>query len=151
MKMEYLNSILESTKSVVDMMCQEDLKKGSPYIRKSPFMMSDINVNIGITGDLRGQFIISLEKNTVFTIASKMMGGMEITDFEMAKSAIGELSNMIMGSAGVKLNSYNKNIDITPPFIIEGKVSVSNPNTTISLPFVATNGFEMEVNLSLAE
>ncbi|SHK65687.1 chemotaxis protein CheX [Tepidibacter formicigenes] len=151
MKKEYLNSILESTKSVIDMVCQEDIKKGAPYIKNNPYSMNDISVNIGITGELKGQFVLSLTEDAVKYIASQMMGGMEISDIEMGKSAIGELSNMIMGNAGTKLSELNKTIDITPPMIIEGKVSISNPHQTISLPFKTKNNMELEVNISIVE
>ncbi len=151
MKQEYLNSILASTKEVIDMVCQENIQKGAPYVKNSPYTTSEVSVNVGITGDLKGQFVISLDKNTIKYIASQMMGGMEISDVEMAKSAIGELSNMIMGTAGTKLSQLDKIIDITPPMILEGKVSISNPNQTISLPFKTTNNLPIEVDISLIE
>lgn len=151
MKKEYINIILEATKGIVDMVCQEDIERQAPYIKNSPYTMSEISVNIGLTGDLKGQFVISLEKNVIKYIASRMMGGMEISDIEMAKSAIGELSNMIMGNAGMKLSELNKCIDITPPLIIEGRVSISNPNQTISLPFKMKDDMGFEINLSVIE
>lgn len=151
MKKEYLNAILEATKSIIDMVCQEDIQKGSPYIKNSPYTMSEVSINIGITGDLKGQFVMSLEKDTIKYIASQMMGGMEISDLEMGKSAIAELSNMIMGNAGMTLSQHSKIIDITPPLIIEGKVSISNPNQTVSLPFKTKNELPIEVNLSIVE
>ncbi|KXZ39713.1 chemotaxis protein CheX [Alkalithermobacter thermoalcaliphilus JW-YL-7 = DSM 7308] len=149
MEATYINQILSSVKEVVDMCCGEDIQKGNPYIKNSPYTADDISVNIGVTGDLKGQIVIALQKDIVKYLAGQMMGGMQITDIEMAKSAVGELGNMVMGTAAIKLSQIQKTVDITPPMILEGKVNISNPQQTITIPFKTKNDMKFEVNVSI--
>ncbi|OPJ57025.1 chemotaxis protein CheX [Alkalithermobacter paradoxus] len=149
MEAVYINQILNSTKEVIDMCCNEDIQKGNPYIKQSPYSTEDISVNIGITGDLKGQLVIALGKNTIKYLAGQMMGGMEINDIEMAKSAMGELGNMIMGTAATKLSQMQTIIDITPPMILEGKVNITNPQQTITLPFKTKSNLNFDMNISI--
>jgi chemotaxis protein CheX len=50
-----------------------------------------------------------------------MMGGMKVGELDfMAKSALGELANMTIGSAIMKLR-WDKTINLSPPTVIIGE------------------------------
>jgi chemotaxis protein CheX len=82
---------------------------------------AQITVLIGLTVGIKGNIVLSLDKSTSLNIVSAMMGGMEVNEFDsMAKSALGELVNMVLGSAIQKLSSSIL-IDMSPPTLITGK------------------------------
>lgn len=82
---------------------------------------SDINILIGLTTAIKGNVMLQFDRDTALKIVSAMMGGMEISDLDdMAKSALGEVTNMIIGSATIKMNSATL-IDFTPPTIVNGE------------------------------
>ncbi len=69
---------------------------------------------------LRGQVILTMETETACYIASKMMMGMPVPELnDMAKSAVSEMSNMILGNAATIFDE-NIALDITPPTITLG-------------------------------
>ncbi len=152
MKAEHLNLFLTSAGSVISTMCGETPVFQKPFLRESSYSIDDLNVIIGVTGDLRGQLILSMAKQTAKNVASKMMGGMEVAELdEISLSAIGELGNMIAGNSGRLLGEAQVNIDIAPPAVLEGSgVRVSNQIPTISVPLVGEFG-QIEIALSLAE
>ncbi|MEL7603557.1 MAG: chemotaxis protein CheX [Bacillota bacterium] len=83
-----------------------------------------ICVSMGMMGGVDGQVRMSMDAETGITLASEMLGGMEITDVdELVTSAVCELCNMIMGNACSCIGADDTSVDITPPVIVEGNVS----------------------------
>lgn len=81
---------------------------------------------IGIIGELTGNVFFSMSEECAKKIASYMMGGMEVAEFdELAQSAISELSNMLAANAGTLLSETGKTIDISTPTLINGAFTVS--------------------------
>lgn len=81
---------------------------------------NNVNILIGFTNNLKGNVILGFDKSIGLKIASLMMGGMEINEYnDMVDSALSEAGNMIIGSALTKLNT-EKCIDISPPTLIKG-------------------------------
>ena len=82
----------------------------------------DITSVIGIIGDIRGNIAYSFSNDTAKKIVSAMMMGMPFDDMDsLGRSAIGELSNMITGSATGIMSNMEIATDITPPSIIFGE------------------------------
>lgn len=151
MKAEHVNLFLTSAGSVISTMCGDTPTFKKPFLRQASYSIDDLNVIIGVTGDLRGQMIMSMSKQTAKNVASRMMGGMEVTELdEIALSAVGELGNMIAGNAGRLLGEAKLRIDIAPPAVLEGSgVRVSNQIPTLSIPLIGVFG-QIEIALSLA-
>ena len=80
-----------------------------------------------------------------------MMMGMPVTEFdEMSKSAISEMSNMIMGNAATILYNRGINIDITPPSLLMGENMQITPSKmkTICIPLLIGEGDKIELDIS---
>lgn len=85
-----------------------------------------IDVILGLAGEIKGNIVVGFAKNTALKIVSGMMGGMEFADLdEIAISGISEFVNMLGGTTVSKLQTETF-IDITPPTVItsEGNASV---------------------------
>jgi chemotaxis protein CheX len=81
---------------------------------------------IGIIGELKGNVIYAMNTDCAKKIASYMMGGMEIEDFdETAQSAISELGNMLTGNACTELSQIGVTVDLSTPTLMHGMFSVS--------------------------
>lgn len=67
--------------------------------------------------------------------------GMPVSEFDdMARSAISELGNMVMGNAATILSNNNVMIDITPPTIITGTTTIESPDSTMfKVPLIYEN------------
>lgn len=125
---------------------------GEAVFRQSPLKADSIVIVIGLTGDLHGQAIISMEQDSAFFVASKMMG-MEVTQMdEVTKSAISELTNMVIGNAITLLSKEDVLLDMTPPSVLTGEnINISTATLCISIPFNMEGNRTMEFSLSAKE
>ena len=93
---------------------------------KRQFADDSVIIMIGITGEMRGQVMIVLSYTKALEIASKMMMGMPVEKLdEMSISAISELGNMIMGNAATIFSTKGILIDITPPTVCRGNLTIA--------------------------
>lgn len=80
-----------------------------------------VNVLIGLTQGLRGNVLLGFSRPSAVRVVSSMMGGMPVDSLDaMAKSALGELGNLLSASAVLKLNSPVP-IQISPPTVVLGE------------------------------
>lgn len=118
MNAEYLNPVISAATYVLREMCGLEINTGSPYLTQLVYDEKIFVVMIGITGQLQGQVILSMKVEVACEIASKMMMGMPVPELnDMARSALGELMNMVMGNAVTAFFNKGITLDITPPTI----------------------------------
>ncbi len=149
MKVEYVNPFLASTKNTFETMMQTKIEAGPLQIKKQPFPTYDVSGIIGISGGAVGSISISFPRVTALKVVSKFIGqeikiiGPEVTD------AVGELANIIAGSAKRDLGGLN--IAISLPSVIIGKSHrLSGPSDAQNLvvPFNCELGdFAVEISL----
>ncbi|QCX33199.1 chemotaxis protein CheX [Caloramator sp. E03] len=152
MTLEHLNIFIDSCKEVIGQITGLQPKTGDLYIKTTPFEGNNLVILIGIAGDFHGSTILSLNDDSAKKIASLMMGGFPISTLdEMAKSAIAELSNMILGHVSTAFSKNKINIDITPPTILTGEnLKLSLKSTCINcIPFIFDEDFSLEMNISI--
>lgn len=146
-----VNSFIVACKSIMDSF-GINIEEGNILFRESPFQADALIIVIGLTGDLHGQAIISMEQTMACKVASTMMGGMPAEMNEVTKSAVAELGNMIIGNAVTLLSKENVMLDITPPSVLTGdNIHISTSSLCISVPFNIEGGGIMEFSLSAKE
>lgn len=151
MNAEYINPFLTAATKIVKDMCFIDLKIGKPYLSNAEFKEDTIIIMIGVTGEIRGQVLISFANNVACEIASKMVGmPIEIMD-ELSKSAIGELGNMILGNTATTFSTKGIGIDITPPTICSGNMSFNSFAQNISVPLLYEENKKIEFNIAIKD
>jgi chemotaxis protein CheX len=99
---------------------------GGPPTRGGISYMTDdlttkgVSAIISFTGALTGMMILIMSEETALQLVSRMMG-QDFSDMDaLARSGIGEMANVIAGSAGVLLAQIGTTIDIAPPLILLG-------------------------------
>ncbi len=154
MKVEYINPFIESSQQVFQMVTGIKPTLEKVFLKKSPYPSDSVAVIVGLTGKIRGQVISSLTVDTAIYIASLMMGGAPIAGFdEMAKSAISELGNMIMGNAATLLSTRGIAVEITPPSLLVGEKMVVSPSkmNTICVPLNLGDNRKLEIDISVED
>lgn len=146
---EYINPFLMAATSIIKDICQIELKVGKPYVKETAFASDSVIIMIGVTGEMRGSVMIALSYNKALEIASNMMMGMPVTELdEMSTSAISELGNMIMGNAATILSTKGIGIDITPPTLCRGNLTITQSYTkNICIPL---SGDDITIELDVA-
>lgn len=79
-----------------------------------------VNVLMGLTDGLKGNIIFGFKEDTALHVVSSMMGGMEVKELDfMAQSALGELANMTVGTALMKIQNESI-VNMSPPTVVAG-------------------------------
>ncbi|MDD2484243.1 MAG: chemotaxis protein CheX [Eubacteriales bacterium] len=107
---------------------------------------------VGIVGDLAGNVIYSMNEEVAKKIASYMMGGMEVTEFdEITQSAISELSNMLAANTCIWLSEIGKTLDISTPTLMYGEFTVSGSYDQVCCLEMSIDGLAFYIYISLEE
>lgn len=139
---EHINPFLMSAQQILAQVCMIQTKVGQLSKDNMCVDGEPIFIMLGVTGEMTGQVCIVFDLEGAKDIASRMMMGMPVNEIdEMAKSALSELGNMIMGNAATLLANNNLTIDITPPTLGMGTTKLSSPNmTSIKVPLLYEGG-----------
>ena len=151
MDIKYINPFINGLLNVCKMLGMQELKRTG--LSKSEKLQTehDVNIIIGLVGGLKGNVVLSMHEATACHIASTMMGGMPVPQFDlMPKSAICELANMVAGNSVSNLQEIGSLVDITPPTLISGKnmVSMISLVETLVIQFIGAEG-SFDLNIAL--
>jgi chemotaxis protein CheX len=150
MDVKIINPFLAATVKLLKDAAGIEAKKEAVNLQQKDRLKYDVGVIIGIVGAFEGSIIFGMSKELGIHLASSMMGGFQLDDFnEMAQSAISELGNMISGNAAASLEAENIVIDITPPSLVVGReVEIKSFNASIVTITFNIDGMKFDVNIS---
>ena len=154
MNVEYINPFIEASQTVLMQTGGIDAKLGKVYLKSAPYNSDSVAIIIGLTGKIRGQVIFTMSKPAAFFIASSMMFGMPVTELdEISKSAISELTNMILGNTATILYNKGIGIEITPPSLLMGDNIEITPNKmkTVCIPLHLNDTLVMQIDVSVVD
>ena len=110
----HINPFLQSSISVIEMTTQVKLAVGKPGLSELNFPGKAFLLQVGVTGELKGQVLMAMSEESARFFAEKMMMGMQMDELnDMAVSALCELSNMVMGNTATIFASKGVSMDIT--------------------------------------
>lgn len=150
MKVEYINPFYKATIDVFRIMLNLDVQRGQLRAVEELSPVSEANVVIGVTGDLRGSLLYSFPKTMALEMVA-IMAGMPMTKLDaFVCSALGEVANIISGNAMTHLASNSLACQISPPQVFvgtEGTLSMATEQAIV-VPLI-TNIGTLEVSISL--
>ncbi len=151
MKAEYINPFIEASMNIVHQTTGFSPRLGNIFVKEEPYTKENLVILIGLTGQIMGSAVITFNKATALKIAAAMMMGMDVRELdEIAKSAIGELCNMILGNTATIFSQKGINIDITPPTIFVGdniQMSV-HKSVVVCVPLILEDGSQIQIDIS---
>ena len=154
MRAEYLNIFTKSVSSILhEMVCETPEMGKLSTGREFTCRAGDVAICFNITGALNGRVVLTAGQDCILRIVEKMVQERIDNLDDLARSAIGELGNMIVANATIGLADCGYTCDITPPLMVLGR-SAPLPNgsemRTLVIPFKLSAG-EVNVNISLSE
>ncbi|MFO7986139.1 MAG: chemotaxis protein CheX [Desulfatiglandaceae bacterium] len=150
MDVRYINPFLAAVKEVFETMIEIPFTVGKPSLKKDGMPTHDVSSIIGISGNVTGCVVITLSEKTALQLASALIGD-EIPEMdEDCIDAIGEIANMVAGSA--KNGFPVANTSLSVPTVVLGKHQVNYPSAIpiISIPCETTEGM-FGVDIALKE
>jgi Predicted inhibitor of MCP methylation, homolog of CheC len=122
MDVKHVNPFIESFASVMPQLGFSEVKKGNLSVKGQELNGNGVIIIVGIVGEIRGNIVYSIEIENAKKIASTMMMGMPVNEFdEMAKSALSELTNMLTANAATCFSTIGITIDISTPTLLHGE------------------------------
>ena len=150
MKVEYINPFLTSAISAFETMLGCTLTRGTPYIKNGHQPEHEVSGVIGLSGKAKGTVVLGLGREAAISAAEVML---EERPFEIngdVIDAVGELANIIAGSAKAKLEHLDLSVGL--PTVITGKghcIEFPSQVTPICIPFESKWGpITVEVGLT---
>lgn len=104
-----------------------------------------------IAGTMKGTMSISYDKTAILSIYENMLGEKHTEVNEAVSDCVGELTNMIYGSAKTILNQMGYAFEMAIPSVVKGTITISKHHNgaTLVLPFKLENGSCFYVDITV--
>ncbi len=139
---------VDSIQEVLRTMTGMSVEIGPPTLKKNPTPSYDVSGIIGLSGEFVGSMVLSFQQSTAQAIVNAFAGMAIAPDSADFPDAVGELANMIAGSAKTR---FGGGTFISVPSIILGSghtVARLNGVPCIVIPcHIAAGDFAVEVNI----
>lgn len=149
MQVEHINPFVDSLSKTFETMLGCEAKRGELSLAHPSKRQFPISSVIGLSGRAAGMVVINFSEEVAKQAASAMLM-MEVTELnEDVLDAVGEVANMVAGSAKAQLEEYELSISL--PNIVTGKdheIHFPSDTTPICVPFDTDFGpVRLEVGL----
>ncbi len=150
MDVKHINPVIESVSNIMPQLGFTDVSKKGVSVKDKNIESPGVVIIIGLIGDVKGNIIYGLSIDDAKKIASQMMMGMPVDDFnEMAQSAISELVNMLTANVATNYSRDNINVDISTPTLIQGAFTANASTDKVICIEMDIDGINLQVNISL--
>jgi chemotaxis protein CheX len=150
MNVEFINPFLSATLEVLKTMASTEVQPGKPFLKKDKISYGDVSGIVGITGPHNGSMSLTFSKDCIIAIVSNMLGENFTEVNDDIKDAVGELSNMISGTARNELGNKGYSFKTSIPIVVSGpnhEIRHQCKAPTIAIPFNTKAGpFVVEVS-----
>lgn len=150
MDVNHINPILEAFTNVIPQVGLSGVFRKDVSVKGGVIESPGVVIILGIVGDIKGNIIYSMNLDCAKKIASKMMMGMPVEEFnELAQSAISELTNMLTANVATNFSKQDININISTPTLIHGQFSANASTEKVICVTMGVEDVEIDVNISL--
>lgn len=150
MDVKYLNPVIESFQNVMPQLGFDKIEKKGISLKGNLIESPGVVIIIGLIGDLKGNIIYGLSIDDAKKIASTMMMGMPVNDFdELAQSAISELVNMLTANVATNFSKDNIIVDISTPTLVQGVFTANASTDQVICVTLDVNGISVDANISI--
>jgi chemotaxis protein CheX len=119
MRAEYINPFIRALVNTFDTMLGCEVTRGQLVLKENHVPLHEISGTIGLSGKAVGTVVVSLSPEVAIKAASAMLM-MEAAEVdEDVIDAVGEIANMVAGSAKAELEEYQ--LQISLPNVVTGK------------------------------
>lgn len=147
-KVEHINPFIRGTLETFSTMVKSEPKPGKVALRTGKEMHSDISGVIGLSGGAKGSVALSFPRITALKVVSAFVGEKIVMMGDDVVDAIGELANIVAGSAKKDLAEYKIAISL-PTVVLGDKHELTGTREAVPMvvPFEsALGGFLLTVN-----
>ncbi len=125
MNVEWINPFIRAANHVLgETVSFSPAELGQLLVEEIPYTTQDVTCMLGVSGVLSGSVLLGMPDSVASVIVERMVGQPTPVSDALGESALGEVVNMISGSALRFLESAGYTCTITPPVVIRGRGAV---------------------------
>ena len=146
----FVKPLLEATQNTFAMMLQQNVRFSAPTASSDPSAHIVVSAVIGLSGDITGAVAVRFATPVALAVAKKFSGIDVALGSEDLTDAIGEIANMIAGSAKSEFTGFD--VSISCPTVISGEghtIQSTSDSTCVSIPCKTDLG-EFTVEIAIA-
>ncbi|HEY8270137.1 MAG TPA: chemotaxis protein CheX [Pseudobdellovibrionaceae bacterium] len=147
-----LQAFVDGALKTLATIAQTEAKVGKPHIETRLSEKCEIAGMVGMVAPpLKGTLLISFTKESIFQIMENMLGEKHTEISNEISDAVGELTNMIYGTAKTALNQMGYNFEMAIPTVIRGEftLSKSTKGATLVIPFELKNNSAFHIAITV--
>jgi chemotaxis protein CheX len=147
-----LHAFVDGVIKTLATIANTETKVGKPFIEPQFSDRGEIAGMVGMVAPpLKGTLLISFSKDSIFQIIENMLGEKHSELTDEVSDAVGELTNMIYGTAKTALNQMGYNFEMAIPSVIRGEfvVTKANKGATLVIPFELKNNAQFFVKITV--
>jgi chemotaxis protein CheX len=151
MRADYINPFITSLINTFETMLACPLTRGQLYLKTKDTHLHDVSGIIGLSGQAQGTVVLTLDRNVALQATSTLLMCETNEINSDVVDAVGELTNMVAGSAKAQLTEYKLSISL--PGVIKGEgheVCFPSDVTPICVPFTCPWG-DLKIEVGLTE
>lgn len=148
-----LHAFVDGVIKTLATIAQTETKVGKPFIEPEFTEKGEIAGMVGMVAPpLKGTLMISFSKDSILHIIENMLGEKHTELSNEVSDAVGELTNMIYGTAKTALNQMGYNFEMAIPSVIRGEFTVASKaskGATLVIPFELKNNSVFFVKITV--
>jgi chemotaxis protein CheX len=148
---QYITPFIKSTKNVFSTMLNMQVTINEPTVKIGSPATYDVSGIIGMSGDVVGSVVLSFPKETAERLVTAFCGMEFKSDSPDFADAIGELVNMVSGSA--KGMFVDKDVSISCPSVVIGsghQINTRSDTPCVSIPCSTPQG-DLTIEVAIRE
>lgn len=133
-----VNAFVDGVQKTLSTMAMTESTPKKAFVERDFKAKGDVSGMIGmVSGSMRGTITISFEKPAIFKVLENMLGEPYTELNEEVRDAVGELTNMIYGTAKTTLNEMGYNFEMAIPTVITGNHEITSyhKGAALIIPF----------------
>lgn len=135
---QLVNAFIDGVQKTLSTMAMTESTPQKAFVEKDFNAKGDVSGMIGmVSGAMKGTITISFEKVAIFKVLENMLGESYEEIDEEVRDAVGELTNMIYGTAKTTLNELGYNFEMAIPTVITGSHQITSyhKGAALIIPF----------------
>lgn len=145
-KLASINAFIQVTGEVLMAELGTPVRRGQIALEQPAEPTGEVTTLLSFTGSLAGIVLVSMTVETALAIVSRMMGQAFVEFDDLALSGIGELGNVISGTAMTLLTQQGVVCEIAPPV-----VAVSQGGSILSTPDLPRLAIPLHTDLGVID
>ncbi len=147
-----INSFIEGVSKTLETMASTKVTYGKPFVEQKFSARGEVAGVVGmVSNEYKATLTLSFPKPAILLILENMLGEKYTDITDEVFDAVGELTNMIYGSAKGTLNDLGYNFEMAIPTVIKGQFIMlqHSKSATLVIPFKLTNQTEFYIEISV--